>query len=302
MAVLARYDPLVDDVDALHAACSRPLPTIVRVNPIKSTVTRVIAALDEEGIESQKRAWHDGLLGLDTDSPGTTWPYFLGWIHGQEEVSALPVTVLAPDDGDRIWDACAAPGSKTTQLAAAMHDSGLVVANDDTLGRLPALRSNTERLGITNVAVTNQDARHYSLNPFEFDTFDHALVDAPCSGEGTLRKNPGALSEWDESQRPSLSRVQTDILQRAIQVTRSGGTVVYATCTFAPEENEAVLDRVLTTEDCRVVEFDCPLDASPGVSEWRGTSFDKSVQHARRIWPHHNDTGGFFCAKLVVDR
>jgi 16S rRNA C967 or C1407 C5-methylase (RsmB/RsmF family) len=85
-----------------------------------------------------------------------------------------------------------------------------------------------------------------------------------------------------------------------VQVTREGGTVVYSTCTFAPEENEAALDHVLAEEDCRLVDFDCPLEARPGVTEWQGETFDPTVQKARRIYPHHNDTGGFFCAKLEV--
>ncbi|HKJ59828.1 MAG TPA: SAM-dependent methyltransferase, partial [Halobacteriales archaeon] len=118
MDVLARYEPLVDDYGAFRAACERPLPTVVRVNTIEADVGRATDALDEEGVGWEPRAWHPGLLELGTDSPGNTWPYFLGWLHGQEEVSAIPPVVLDPAPGDRVWDACAAPGSKTTQLAA----------------------------------------------------------------------------------------------------------------------------------------------------------------------------------------
>jgi len=85
-----------------------------------------------------------------------------------------------------------------------------------------------------------------------------------------------------------------------VQATRSGGTVVYSTCTFAPEENEAVLDHVLGEEDCEIVAFDLPLDTVPGVTEWDGETYDESVTRAHRVYPHHNDTGGFFCAKLRV--
>lgn len=298
---LERYDSLVDDPSAFHAACNRPLPTTVRVNALKATVDEVTQGLDEDGIEWTRLEWHDALLELDTEAPGRTWPYYLGWIHGQEEVSALPVEVLDPTPGARVWDACAAPGSKTSQLAARMRDEGLLVANDDSLGRLSSLRSNAERLGITNIAVTHQDARHFSLKPFDFETFDQTLVDAPCSGEGTIRKNPGALDSWSESFLTDIQQVQGSILRRSIQATRLGGTVVYSTCTFAPEENEAVLDHVLDTEDCRLVPFDCPLEASPGITSWQGTTYDETIELARRIWPHQNDTGGFFCAKLRVE-
>jgi tRNA (cytosine49-C5)-methyltransferase len=314
MEPLRRYEPIVDDFEAFLAACERPLPSVVRVNAIKADPERVRAALDEEGVGWEGRAWNDRVLALETDKPGNTWPYFHGWIHGQEEVSSLPATVLDPAPEERVWDACAAPGGKTTQIAALMKDRGLVVANDNNLGRLSALRSNAERLGATSVAVTNSDARNFSLKPFGSDEshasaretpslggeFDRALVDAPCSCEGTIRKNPDALSEWTMDHVEGIAGVQKGILRRAIQVTRTGGTVVYSTCTFAPEENEAVLDHVLANEDCTVVPFEVGLESVPGITEWEDERYDESARHARRFYPHHNDTGGFFCAKLEV--
>ncbi|WP_251343721.1 RsmB/NOP family class I SAM-dependent RNA methyltransferase [Haloplanus halophilus] len=305
MTPLERYESLVDDAEAFRAACDRPLPAVVRVNTIKATADRVRTALDEAGIAHEPTDWHPGVLRLPRDSPGRNWPHAHGWIHGQEEVSNLPALVLDPDPGDRVWDACAAPGSKTTQLAALMGDRGLLVGNDNNLGRLSALRHNAERLGVTNLVVTNQDARNFSLKPLGsqgagVDAFDRVLVDAPCSCEGTIRKNPDAFDTWSLDHVRSVAGVQKGILRRAVQATRPGGTVVYSTCTFAPEENEAVLDHVLEREDCRLVDVDAPLDGVPGVTEWEGDRFDPSVEKALRIYPHHNDTGGFFCAKLEV--
>ena len=300
MDVLERYEPLVDDPAAFRAACERPLPHAVRVNSIKTTVDRATAALDEAGVGWTARDGLPRLLELDTEAPGRTWPYYLGWLHGQEVVSALPAVALDPRPGERVWDACAAPGSKAGQLAALMGDAGRLVANDASLGRLAALRSNLDRLGVTNAAVTNQDGRVFSLRPFGGEPFDRALVDAPCSGEGTVRKQPGVLDDWDEGYLEDVAAVQAGLLRRAVQATREGGTVVYATCTFAPEENEAVLDRVLGEAACTVEPLDCPLEAAPGVTAWRGATFDDSVRHARRVWPHLNDTGGFFLARLRV--
>ncbi|MFC7059101.1 RsmB/NOP family class I SAM-dependent RNA methyltransferase [Halovenus salina] len=300
MNVLERYEPLVDDVEAFRATCDRPLPSVVRANTIKTTVERTRRALEEAGIDHEQTAWHPGLFRLPDDQPGVNWPYVYGWLHGQEEVSALPARVLDPQPGERVWDACAAPGSKTTQLAALMDDTGLVVATDNNLGRISALRSNTERLGVTNAAVTREDARNHSLKPFDNEPYDRALVDVPCSCEGTIRKNPDTLDEWTLEHVTGIAGVQRAILGRAIEVTRPGGTVVYSTCTFAPEENEAILDYALAEYPCRVVDFDCPLDSAPGVTEWQDEVFDESVTRAKRIYPHHNDTGGFFCAKLEV--
>jgi NOL1/NOP2/sun family putative RNA methylase len=299
MTVLERYEPLVDDFAAFSDACERPLPSVVRVNTLKTTVERARRALDEAGIAYDPVDWHPGLFRLDAQ-PGTNWPYVHGWLHGQEEVSAVPARVLDPDPGERVWDACAAPGSKTTQIAALMDDRGVVVATDDNLGRISALRSNAERLGVTGVAITNEDARNHSLKPFGGREYDRALVDAPCSCEGTIRKNPDTLEDWSLDHVEGIAGAQKGILRRAVQATREGGTVVYSTCTFAPEENEAVLDYVLGEEPCQVVACALPLAAAPGVTEWQGREYDAQVREARRIYPHLNDTGGFFCAKLEV--
>ncbi|WP_435125907.1 RsmB/NOP family class I SAM-dependent RNA methyltransferase [Halobaculum sp. D14] len=300
MNPLDRYAPLVDDEAAFRAACDRPLPSVVRVNDIKADAGRVAAAFDEEGVGYERADWHRGVFRLDSRSPGTTWPYAHGWIHGQEEVSSLPALAVDPAPGDRVLDTCAAPGSKTSHLAALMSDRGVLVGNDTSLGRISALRHNAERLGVTNLVVDHQDARNYSLNGFDFDAFDAALVDAPCSCEGTIRKNPDALDQWTLQHVREVSGIQKGILARAVQATKPGGTVVYSTCTFAPEENEAVLDHVLDAEDCRVADWDCPLDSRPGVTEWQDDEYDDQVAKAHRVYPHLNDTGGFFVAKLEV--
>jgi NOL1/NOP2/sun family putative RNA methylase len=302
MDVLSRYESLVDDMSAFRAACERPLPRSVRVNTIKTTVERSRQALAEANVAYDPAEWHPGLFSLPETQPGRNWPYVHGWLHGQEEVSALPARVLDPQPGERVWDACAAPGSKTSQLAALMADSGRLVGTDASIGRIAALRSNAERLGLTNLAITHENARNHSLKPFAGERYDRALVDVPCSCEGPIRKNPDTLEEWSLKHVKDIAGVQQGILERAVQVTRDGGTVVYSTCTFAPEENEAVLDAILASEPCQLVEFEIPLASSPGVTEWQDQSFDETVRRARRIYPHHNDTGGFFCAKLEVDR
>ena len=310
MDPIERYATLIDDVTAFRDACARPLPSVVRVNTIKSSIERAQDALEDANINYDPVEWHSGLFKLTTNRPGTSWPYFHGWLHGQEEVSVLPALAVDPDPGEVIWDACAAPGSKTTQLAALMDDTGILIGNDNNLGRLSALRHNAERLGVTNLAVTNQDARNFSFKPFgdrtektnRIEAFDHALVDAPCSCEGTIRKNPDAFEQWSYEHVMSVVAIQKAILRRAVQATRPGGTVVYSTCTFAPEENEGVVNHVLESESCRVVSWNPPADFKtiPGITQWHETEYDSSMELTHRVYPHHNDTGGFFCAKLEV--
>jgi NOL1/NOP2/sun family putative RNA methylase len=300
MNPLERYRPIIDDYQAFRAACERPLPSVVRVNTIKTTPARAASALSTQGVAFEAVPWHEGLFRLPETTPGKNWPYAHGWLHGQEEVSALPAIALDPQPGERVWDSCAAPGSKTTQAAALMDDKGFLIGNDSNLGRLSALRHNAERLGVSNLAVTNTDARNYSLNPFDFEEFDRSLVDVPCSCEGTCRKNPDVLDQWTFDHVQSVSAIQKRVLQRAVQATRPGGTVVYSTCTFAPEENEAVLDYALETESCLVSELDLPVTSTSGVTEWDGSEYDPQVQRAHRVYPHFNDTGGFFLAALRI--
>lgn len=300
MEALERYRPIIDDFDAFMEACNRPLPAVIRTNTIKATPQQVQTVLDQQEITYEQVAWNNRLFRLSDVSAGSVLPSFLGWTHGQEEVSAIPAQVLDPDPETVVFDSCAAPGSKTTQLAALMDDRGRVVANDNNLGRLSALRFNSERLGVTNLAVTHSDARNFSLKPFDFEQFDSALVDVPCSCEGTIRKNPDAIDDWSLDQVTGIAGVQKGVLRRAVQATRPGGRVVYSTCTFAPEENEAVLDHVLANEPCRIVEQELPINHTHGITEWEDQEYDPAVQQAARIYPHHNDTGGFFCATLEV--
>ena len=302
MEALERYRPIVDDFEAFRAACERRLPTTVRVNTIKAGPDRARAVLEAEGVEATALSWQPNVFAVDTDSPGATWASFHGLTHGQEAVSALPVLALDPQPGECIWDACAAPGGKATQIAAAIEDRGTVIANDNNLGRLSALRFNAERLGATSMVVTNQDARNYSSKPLGEPSVDRSLVDAPCTCEGTVRKSPDVLEEWSLERVESVAGVQKGILRRALQLTDPGGRVVYSTCTFAPEENEAVVAHALEHEDCRVVPARLPegLETAPGLLEWGESAYDSSLELARRIYPHQNDTGGFFIAALEV--
>ncbi|MFW5928919.1 MAG: RsmB/NOP family class I SAM-dependent RNA methyltransferase, partial [Halobacteriota archaeon] len=233
----SRYRDVVPDYDEFVEALSRPLPLTARVNRLKASREEVVDELRRVDVEVREMEWFDDGVHVDSEVKlGNTLPHYLGWIHVQEEVSMIPAVVLDADGGDRVLDACAAPGSKATQVAV---DAGYVHANDVDGGRVPALRSNCDRLGVTNVAVTRQDARSLETEV----EFDGALVDAPCSGEGTTRKtDAGAASEHEAT---SLQGVQKGILSRAVELTRSGGVVVYSTCTFAPEENEAVVSHVL---------------------------------------------------------
>lgn len=296
---LERYAEIIDDYEAFVEACENPLPLTARVNRTKSSFEEVRDALAETGFGVERLGWYEDGFRLDVPDEndgariGNTLPHYLGWIAVQEEVSMLPPVVLDASEEELVLDVCAAPGSKTTQLA---QDAACVLANDDNVGRISALRNNTDRLGLTNVAVTSYDGRR--LPGFDALGIDAALVDVPCTSVATVRKNPEYRDGVSQKRRESLVAVQKGILSRTLDVVCDGGRLVYSTCTFAPEENEAVVDHVLRKDKARVLDFDVGLESSPGVIEWQDEEYSQEVEKTRRFYPHHNDTGGFYVALL----
>ena len=293
---LERYAEIIDDYEAFVEACERPLPKTARVNRVKSSFGEVRDELSEAEFGVERLGWYEDGFRLDAPEDtkiGNTLPHYLGWIAVQEEVSMLPPVVLDASEDDVVLDVCAAPGSKTTQLA---QDAACVLANDDNIGRISALRNNTDRLGLTNVAVTSYDGRR--LPGFDEVGIDAAVVDVPCTSVATVRKNPEYRDGVSQKRRESLVAVQKGILSRTLGVVKEGGRLVYSTCTFAPEENEAVVDHILRKDKARVIDFYVGLSSSPGVTDWEGDEYSPEVEKTRRFYPHHNDTGGFYVALL----
>lgn len=241
-------------------------------------------------------AWYPLGLRLDAGSPGKLLENLLGYIHIQEEVSMVPPLVLDPRPGETVLDLCASPGSKTTQISQMMENRGLVIANEPSLNRLAPLRSNCERLGCLNVAITRYDGRNFPRIPF-----DRVLVDAPCSSEGRERRGPGVLARSSCKRSMDLQVLQIGLLKNALRLTKPGGAVVYSTCTYAPEENELVVQAVLEeTDEARLERISIPgLKECPGITEWNGRELKSELQSAARYYPHINDTGGFFVAKII---
>ncbi|MEM6648195.1 MAG: RsmB/NOP family class I SAM-dependent RNA methyltransferase [Bacteroidota bacterium] len=294
-----RYRPVVDDWGAFVDALRRPLPTCVWTNTLRTTPDGLAEQMAAFGFDLEPLDWYPDAFRVPADVPvGATLPFVSGWYQVQEEAALLPVALLDLRPGQRVLDLCAAPGNKTAQAAVRMQDRGLVIANDVSEGRLRMLPNLLQRLGLTSVATVASDATAF---PIAAPLFNAVIADVPCSCEGTVRKHPRAHRRAGRANSLRLQVLQTAILRRAIGCCRVGGTVVYATCTFAPEENEAVVDAVLREQAGRVQIRPVTvrhLDTTPGLTAWEGDAFDPALQHALRLWPHHNDTGGFFVAVL----
>ena len=306
------------------------LPETVRVNPLRADCDWTEDWL--ESIGSQRITWFSG--------PGSAWalPFDRGSAQGdikeilkalhetgrltrQEASSMLPVLALGAKQGDVVLDMCASPGSKTTQIAEHMGERGLVLANEVVNSRVNMLVTNVQRHGSRTVAVVHHDGRHIPRVPES--GFDRILVDAPCTGSGTTRKNPDVWGKWLPSGGRSLHDLQLALLNKASALVKPGGRVVYSTCSLDPIEDEAVVAEILRSSDVMSLLPVSPLlEGVPGEKgrmDWPNLNDDgepsdedfpesmmppkeseisEQLAHCMRVWNDSIDGGGFFLAVL----
>ncbi|HEY8342312.1 MAG TPA: RsmB/NOP family class I SAM-dependent RNA methyltransferase [Calditerricola sp.] len=238
----------------------------------------------------------DGFVYGQGDRPSRHPYYFAGLYYLQEPSAMLPATLLDVRPGERVLDLCAAPGGKATQLAAALGGRGVLVANDVHPKRIKALVHNLEVQGVTNAVVTNDYPAHLARVFPAY--FDKVLVDAPCSGEGMFRKDPALINEWSLDRVNWCIQQQKGLLRHAATMLRPGGLLVYSTCTFNPEENEAIIEWFLR----RHPEFE--LVDVPHQPGWAGGRPDwvdggrPELARCIRLWPHRVRGEGHFVAVL----
>lgn len=286
------------------AGMRKPRPATLRINTLKTDVHSLLAELREANVKVERVAWYrealiaknvreDGLEAL----PG----YEQGRFYLQSLSSMLPPLVLEPRPGERVLDVAAAPGSKTTQMAAMMQNRGYILANDANAVRAERLRFNLARQGVAIAEVSVQDGRR--LGDLIGPTFDRVLLDAPCSGEGRfIVGNPGTYRHWSERLVRRLVPVQRRLLLSALRAVKPGGVVVYSTCTLNPDENEGVVDWALKRFDEALEVLPITLAVPgrwPGMTEADGTSYHPALRHAVRI-PPNETMEGFFVCKLRV--
>jgi len=243
----------------------------------------------------------NGLAKLAPGEIGRALEHLLGYYYVQELASMLPVIAMTPTENDLYLDLCAAPGSKTTQAAAKMNNKGTIIANELSMGRMRILGSNLERCGATNTIITRKEGRALCKNMDKAEVkFDKILVDAPCSGEGTLRSTPKTYLMWNPKTIKSLSHLQKQLFKQAFYQVKVGGEFVYSTCTHAPEENEEIMDAMIKEfgDAIEVMKVNLPIETRDGITEWKGKTFDEKVKLGRRVYPQDNNTEGFFVSKF----
>ncbi|ADU25613.1 RsmB/NOP family class I SAM-dependent RNA methyltransferase [Ethanoligenens harbinense] len=289
-AFLARMRGLLGEADfaAFEAAQTAPVRRGLRLNLLKCRDASAFARIAGFSLSPLPFS-PEGFSVEGGDVSGRHPWHHAGVFYLQEPSAMSAVTALDPRPGQRVLDLCAAPGGKSTQIAARLGGQGLLVANEIVPGRAKILLSNLERFGVRNACVYNETPERLCAAFPGF--FDAVLVDAPCSGEGMFRREPAAAAEWTPETPAACARRQRAILDWAKTALRPGGVLVYSTCTFAPEENECVVAAFLKENpDFSMEPIPCAF-GRPARPDWGGG--EPSLELARRIFPQDGGEGHF---------
>lgn len=301
-----RYSALTD-LTALNEWTVKPLRKSLRVNTLKCSVSDMLAWGKSKDWILEPVPWCEEGFFIDRvdreEALGKDFMHLMGAFYLQEAASMLPVALLDPKPGDRVLDMSAAPGSKTTQIAARIQGRGVLIANDVQEKRIWSLLTNLQRCGVTNATVTRKVGQWFAGNMTE--VFDRVLCDAPCTAQGTARKDSDALNYCSMDNIGKMARLQRELLESAVHACKVGGRIVYSTCTLTPEENEDVVLSILAKfpdqlsivnpADILKSDFGRPLEDSAKVQSSLGRT---KAEPMIRLWPQTLDTEGFFSVAI----
>lgn len=287
---------------AFFEANETPRPVVVRTNTLRTHRRELAQTLMNRGVQLEPVGkWSKvGLQIFESAVPlGATPEYLAGHYIIQAASSFLPVMALAPQENERILDMASAPGGKTTHIAALMKNTGVVFANDSNKDRAKALIGNVHRLGVKNAIICNHNAMDF---PKVMGGFDRVLLDAPCSGTGVIAKDASVKTNKTEADFLRLPHLQKQLLLAAIDSvdhkSKTGGYIVYSTCSVTVEENEQVVQYVLNKRpNVKLVETGLTFGRE-GFTAYMGKKFHPSMKMTRRYYPHAYNVDGFFVSKF----
>lgn len=291
-----RYEKLTD-WDKFITCSTKFLRRSIRVNTLKISVEECKKKMSKNWMLTaipwcEEGFWIEHKKGRR--DIGNTLEHQLGYIYVQEAASMIPPIVLDVKEGMNVLDMCASPGSKASQIAMYMGNKGVLIANDYKGMRIKSLGLNLQRCGVSNEIITLMPGHQFKME------FDRVLVDAPCSGTGTIRKSLKTLRIWNPKMIKRLAVTQKNLIEVGFENLKKDGILVYSTCTLEPEEDEEVVDYLLNKYDnAKLEEINIKgLKRSEPILEFEGKKYNKEIKKIIRIWPQDNDTEGFFIAKI----
>jgi len=299
--MITRYEEIFnDELTRFLEGNEREIPASIRCNDLKIPCITLTEKLREKGVILSPIPWapHGFWIHRSPINIGSTHEYLRGYYQIQRAASMLPVYILNPKESEIVLDAAAAPGVKTTQMAQLMKNRGVIIAVDISRERMKALRSNIARLGVHNVIAIRIDLRKFNTSI----KFNKVLLDAPCTGEGLIPIKPGRKRSRTINDLRKLGLLQVEMLLKALDLVQEGGTIVYSTCSIAPEENELVIDTVLKIhKHASITKIQSPI-GSRGLIKYFNLEFTYDLRYAIRLYPFKHGTEGFFIAKIIKER
>ena len=293
--MIKRYLQLLglDETKLLLEANERPLIPSIRVNTLKITVENLKEKLLRKGcrLESIEGISYGFRVLKAKFNLGATHEYLQGYYYLQNLASMIPAVILDPKELDVVIDMCAAPGSKSTQIAQLMINEGKLILIDRNIKRIPKLEINLRRMGVENSIIINMDARNLKKLNLKANKI---LLDAPCTGEGLIRQDPTRKSSKTINDIKKMASIQKDLLKSGLESLKPGGQLVYSTCSIAPEEDELVIDQVLDNNpDYSILEINNNFGIN-GYNKIFGRKLRADLIHSKRLFPHIDNTIGFF--------
>ena len=296
---IERYSKLTD-WEKFKVCSLSFLKRSIRVNTLKISVKELKERLEKNWVLEQVPWCKEGFWIEHAEKErrdiGNLIEHSLGYFYVQEAASMIPPIVLEPKPNNIVLDIAASPGSKSTQIAQYMQNKGILIANDCTIERMKSLSINLQRCGVTNVIITLMEGQRFHRSGINFDK---VLVDAPCSGTGTIRKSLKTIDMWNPNMVRRLSITQKQLIETGFNLLQKDEILVYSTCSLEPEENEGVVDFLLGKYDnAKLEEISLKIKKSPAVIEFENKKYNEEIKKCLRIWPQDNDTEGFFVAKI----
>lgn len=284
---------LGDEYENYKACLDKPMYHGIRINTMKISVDEFLKI---NPFHLKPVPWCENGFYYDEnlDKPSKHPYYYAGLYYIQEPSAMTPAAVIPVEEGDRVLDICAAPGGKSTELAAKLNGTGVLVSNDISASRAKALLKNLEVFGATNALIISEAP--YKLSERFAEYFDKILIDAPCSGEGMFRKSNSMITAWENNGNQLFSDLQISILKEVVKMLKPGGKILYSTCTFAPLENEKSVEYLLSLDDSlNICDFHKYEDFDNGHPEWSDTG-NEDLEKCARLWPHRIEGEGHFVA------